>query len=120
MLSIALFAPLSADAASYGSRPLKPGMSGHDVSVLQKFLTKLNLPTARTAYFNKSTKRSVMKLEKRQDWKRDGKVSRKQAKKIKNLVARIPKAAGTGNRSNATPSATATHGRACTWNEPSR
>src|SRR5262245_59168614 len=80
LLSIALLAPVAADAAKYGSRPMKPGMSGHDISVLQKFLTKLNLPTSRTGYYNKSTKRSVIKLEKRQGWKRDGKVSRKQAK----------------------------------------
>jgi len=97
LLAVAMLAPVAADA-KFGDRPLKPGMRGHDVSVLQKFLTRLDLPTSRTSYYNKSTKRSVLKLEKRQDWKRDGKVSRKQAKKIKNMVANIPKAAGTGNR----------------------
>jgi len=98
LLAVALLAPAGADAARYGSRPMKPGMRGHDISVLQKFLTKLGLPTTRDAYYGGTTKHNVKRLEKRRDWKRDGKVSRKQAKKIKNLVSKIPKAAGTGNR----------------------
>jgi murein DD-endopeptidase MepM/ murein hydrolase activator NlpD len=73
---------------------MKEGMRGHDISVLQKFLTKLGLTTARDAVFGKATRHNVKRLEKRQDWKRDGKVSRKQAKKIKALVARVPKSTG--------------------------
>ena len=97
LLAVVLLAPAGAEA-KYGSRPLKPGMRGHDVSVLQKFLTKLELPTSRTGFFGKTTKRNVIKLEKRRNWRRNGKVSRKEAKKIRKMVRRKPKLAGTGNR----------------------
>jgi murein DD-endopeptidase MepM/ murein hydrolase activator NlpD len=73
-------------------------MRGHDVSVLQKFLTKLGLPTTRDAYYGTGTRHNVKLLEKRQGWDRDGKVSRKQAKQIKRLVATAPRHAGDGTR----------------------
>lgn len=118
LLVLLLVAPAADAGIRYGSRAMKPGMRGQDVSVLQKFLTRLGHPTTRTAYFNKATKRSVMKLEKKRGWKRDGKVSRKQAKKIKALVARQPKLAGTGNRyffySGTAPTVTVTGDRAGT------
>jgi hypothetical protein len=93
LLAVALVAPGGALAgASFGSRALKMGMRGHDVSVLQKFLTKLELPTARDGAFGKGTRHNVKRLEKRQAWKRNGVVSRKDAKKIKRLVAKEPRA----------------------------
>ena len=98
LLAVAMLAPVGADAAKYGARPMKPGMRGHDVSVLQKFLTKLKLPTSRTGFYGKITKRNVIRLEKRRKWKRNGKVSRKEAKKIRRMVRRTPKLAGTGGR----------------------
>jgi Peptidase family M23/Putative peptidoglycan binding domain len=92
-------APIAVAAGTpYGSRAMKEGMRGHDISVLQKFLTRLGLATVRDAYFGKATRHNVKRLEKRQEWKRDGKVSRKQAKKIKRLVARVPKSTGVGTR----------------------
>jgi murein DD-endopeptidase MepM/ murein hydrolase activator NlpD len=91
--------PVASSAGTpYGSRAMKEGMRGHDISVLQKYLTKLGFTTARDSVFGKATKHSVKRLEKRQDWKVDGRVSRKQAKKIKRLVARVPKSAGGGSR----------------------
>jgi len=95
----ALLAPTEAAAGlPYGSRPLKKGMRGHDVSVLQKYLTRLGFATKRTAVFNRQTTRSVKGLEKRQDWKRDGRVSRKQAKKIRRLVEAVPRSVRVGTR----------------------
>ncbi len=91
--------PVASTAGTpYGSRVMKEGMRGHDISVLQKYLTKIGFTTARDSVFGKATKHSVKRLEKRQEWKVDGRVSRKQAKKIKRLAARAPKSAGTGNR----------------------
>ena len=100
LLALAVLVPATAQAggATYGSRAMKYGMKGHDISVLQKFLTRLGFPTSRDAVFGATTRHNVKRLEKKRGWKRDGKVSRKQAKKIKALVLRSPKAAGTGNK----------------------
>lgn len=79
----------SAGAASYGSRPLKVGVRGGDVKKLQFFLTKLDVPTGVDGVFGRRTRKSVKRLEKRRDWKIDGRVPRKQAPKIKRAAARV-------------------------------
>lgn len=94
-----MLAPAEAPAGpAYGSRPLKQGMRGHDVSVLQKFVTRLGFPTKRTAVYNRQTTRNVKRLEKRRNWKRDGRVSRKQAEKIRRLVRAVPQSVGVASR----------------------
>lgn len=78
-----------ADAVKLGQRPLKPGMRGKDVRVLQRSLTRLKLPTPATGRYGKPTRRNVLALEERRSWRVDGRVDRRQAKRINGLVARI-------------------------------
>lgn len=82
----------SAPAAQFGSRPLKMGSKGKDVRVLQRSLTRLGQSTPVTGYFWKLTKRSTKGLERAQQWRVDGKVSRKDAARIAGLAAQAPKA----------------------------
>ncbi len=104
-LALSLMLPAGALAGpSFGSRALKMGMHGHDVSVLQKFLTKLELPTRRDGVFGKGTRHNVKRLQKGQGWKRDGKVSRKHAKKIKILVANDARLGSEGTSGSCSPS----------------
>jgi murein DD-endopeptidase MepM/ murein hydrolase activator NlpD len=99
LASAALLVPSEAAAGTpYGSRPMKEGTRGHDVSVLQKFLTRLGFATPRTGYYGRITTRSVKRLEKRREWRRDGRVSRKQAEKIRRLVQALPRSVGVGTR----------------------
>jgi murein DD-endopeptidase MepM/ murein hydrolase activator NlpD len=83
-------APASAKAkrGSYGSRVMKMGTAGKDVAALQKYLTKLGIPTSRDGAFGPETKRNVKTLEGRQQWAVNGRVERKQAKQIRNLAKR--------------------------------
>jgi murein DD-endopeptidase MepM/ murein hydrolase activator NlpD len=72
----------------FGQRVLRVGMRGKDVRVLQKFLTKLDFTTPIDGAFGKLTRKSVSKLETRKGWRVDGKVSRKDAKRIRGLLAK--------------------------------
>ena len=99
LLALALVAPADASAAKFGSRTLKFGMRGSDVRVLQKYLTRLTLPTSQTGYFYKVTRANVKRLEKRRSWRVNGVVSRKEARKIRRSVRRLPTpTAGTRSR----------------------
>ncbi|CAN5527067.1 hypothetical protein BH20ACT15_BH20ACT15_03120 [soil metagenome] len=80
--------PAGASAAPFGSRTLKVGSKGKDVRVLQRSLTTLGRKTSVNGFYGKPTKRSVKKLERKKRWKVDGKVNRKDAKRIKKLVAK--------------------------------
>jgi murein DD-endopeptidase MepM/ murein hydrolase activator NlpD len=72
---------------AFGTRLLGPGTKGKDVRYLQHALGKLGVVTTVDGAFGKSTRRSVMALESRQGWPVDGQVSRKDAKRIKRLLA---------------------------------
>ena len=88
----------AAPAAQFGTRTLKMGSKGKDVRVLQKSLTRLGGSTPVTGYFGSITRRNTKKLERRQGWRVDGKVTRKDAERIKKLVAEAPKVpTGTGS-----------------------
>lgn len=72
----------------FGSRTLKKGMRGKDVRFLQRALTIIGYPTPVDGAFGPSTKRSVKKLERKKRWRIDGKVTRKDAKRIIRIVAK--------------------------------
>jgi murein DD-endopeptidase MepM/ murein hydrolase activator NlpD len=72
---------------AFGTRLLGPGTKGKDVRYLQHALSKLGIVTAVDGAFGKGTRQSVMALESRQAWPVDGRVSRKDAKRIKRLLA---------------------------------
>lgn len=69
-----------------GKRPLGPGMKGRDVRILQQGLGRLSLATKRTGRYDKPTTQRVRKLEGLSGWPIDGRVSRKEGKRIKKRV----------------------------------
>ena len=90
VLAPAALAPAKKKArgAAYGSRVMRVGTAGKDVSALQKYLTKLGIPTSRDGAFGPETRRNVKTLEARQQWAVNGRVERKQAKQIRRLAQR--------------------------------
>lgn len=71
---------------TFGARPLKIGMSGKDVRVLQRSLTTLGFITTVDGIYAKATFASVKSLERTRRWRIDGKVSKKDATRIAALA----------------------------------
>lgn len=95
VVAVALIAalPPAADAEPnhkhpFGSRVLRPGTKGKDVRYLQRALTRLGIATAIDGAFGKGTMRSVESLEAQRGWPVNGVVSRRDAKRIRKLVAK--------------------------------
>jgi murein DD-endopeptidase MepM/ murein hydrolase activator NlpD len=93
VLVLAAFAaaaiPTQASAAyRYGARVMKMGSKGKDVRKLQRNLTTLGFPTPADGVYGRRTKKSVKRLERKRGWRRDGKVSKKDAVRIRKLVAK--------------------------------
>ena len=78
----------------FGSRSLGPGAKGKDVRFLQKALTRLGVATAVDGAYGKGTMRSVKAFEAQRGWAVDGRVSKKDAKKITKLLARGTSSSG--------------------------
>lgn len=72
-----------AQAASLGKRPLGPGMNGHDVRVLQDFLTRLGLVTNVDGEYGPGTEVRVRAWERRSDTTVDGRVSRAEVRTMR-------------------------------------
>jgi murein DD-endopeptidase MepM/ murein hydrolase activator NlpD len=85
---LALGVTSEASAAKFGKRTLTKGMRGKDVRVLQRNLTRLKLPTRATGYFGGQTRKGVRRLERRLGWRIDGRVQRREAKRIKRIIAK--------------------------------
>ena len=77
-VSCTLALPAAAHAA-FGERTLREGMRGHDVRVLQAWLTKPGAPTDVDGRFEGGPRRSVRRSERAGGLKVDGIVSRRQA-----------------------------------------
>jgi len=84
-LALLIAAPAQAD---FGDRPLKKGSRGHDVRVLQDFLTRVGLETDVDGRFGPATARTV------RSWKRasqvarvNARVSRRHARTLRGQVA---------------------------------
>lgn len=90
LLAIAIVTALAggadAQAAKFGQRTLKQGMRGKDVRVMQRHLSKLKFPTKADGHFGKATRKNVRRLERAWSWKVDGRVQRRQAKRMKGIV----------------------------------
>ena len=80
--------PTSSADAAFGDRPLRIGHRGHDVRVLQSWLTRLGQPTAVDGRFGPATRRSVRGYERGEDLRVDGRVGRGQARGIRARVER--------------------------------
>lgn len=70
----------------FGERALERGDRGHDVRVLQSWLTKLGFQTAVDGVFGGDTERSVEAYQRASDLKADGTVSRELAKRLREQV----------------------------------
>jgi hypothetical protein len=79
--------PASA-SADFGDRPLREGSRGHDVRVLQDFLTRVGLRTDVDGMFGPRTARRVRSWERRSDVRVNGRVSRRDARKLRSQVER--------------------------------
>jgi peptidoglycan hydrolase-like protein with peptidoglycan-binding domain len=85
---MALGAPAAALAArAFGSRVLQPGMSGSDVSTLQKWLTIAGYKTPVAGIFGPITASSVRRFERAHSLPVDGVVSHPVARELKAVVA---------------------------------
>jgi hypothetical protein len=93
----------AADAqAAFGDRTLRSGMRGHDVRVLQAWLTRLGVRTTVDGHYGRATARSVRGFERREGQRVDGLVSRRQARGIRRRIEHAAPAAPLA----ATPTAT--------------
>ena len=88
--TVALAAALAADvtpaSAAFGDRPLRSGSRGHDVRVLQSWLTHLGHATRVDGVFGRSTRRSVRRYERAAGRRVDGYVSRREARDMRQRV----------------------------------
>jgi hypothetical protein len=73
-------------SADFGDRPLRQGSRGHDVRVLQDFLTRVGLRTTVDGMFGPRTARRVRSWERRSDTGVDGRVSRRDARTLRTQV----------------------------------
>jgi hypothetical protein len=81
--------PASAHAA-FGDRVLRKGSRGHDVRVLQSWLTHLGHPTVVDGLFGRATRRSVRRYERADGRHVNGRVSRREARVMRRRVERPP------------------------------
>jgi hypothetical protein len=72
--------------ASFGDRPLREGSRGHDVRVLQDFLTRVGLATTVDGQFGPKTARRVRSWERRSEVRVNGRVSRGDARRLRSQV----------------------------------
>jgi peptidoglycan hydrolase-like protein with peptidoglycan-binding domain len=100
VVAVALIAALPPTAEAkpkhkhpFGSRVLRPGTKGKDVRYLQRALTRLGIATAIDGAYGKGTMKSVEALEGQRGWPVNGVVSSRDAKRIRNLVAK-PRVSG--------------------------
>jgi murein DD-endopeptidase MepM/ murein hydrolase activator NlpD len=66
----------------FGARALGPGSHGKDVRFLQRALTTLGYPTTVDGAYGKGTYKNVKRFERQRHWRVNGRVSKKDAKKI--------------------------------------
>src|SRR4051812_42017636 len=82
-LALLLIAPVAAQAARFGSRTLRVGMTGPDVRMLQRYLTDVGEKTQADGVFGRGTRRSVERFEEGSGRNTDGVVSRRDARALR-------------------------------------
>jgi peptidoglycan hydrolase-like protein with peptidoglycan-binding domain len=80
-------APAFASSQHLGDRVLKQGMSGHDVVVLQDYLTRAGFPTKTVGVFGASTEQNVQRFERKYHLKVDGVADASFVRKLRLVVA---------------------------------
>jgi cell wall-associated NlpC family hydrolase len=93
LLALVVAFPATADAKGqrFGSRVLKRGSHGHDVRVLQDYLTRAGFRTTVDGQFGPGTYRTVRSWEQDAGRRVDGKVTRPDAKALRAAVDATPK-----------------------------
>ena len=100
-----LLMPAAAFAA-FGDRQLTTGAHGHDVRVLQSWLSKLGFRTPIDGEFGRNTRWSVRRWEQKEGLQINGRLTTDEARLLrKRMQARYP--AKTGSRTGTTPGAKA-------------
>jgi peptidoglycan hydrolase-like protein with peptidoglycan-binding domain len=85
---VACLAVPSAASATFGDRALQRGSEGHDVRVLQSWLTHLGVQTAVDGAFGSGTARALRSFERAQGWTVDGVLSQINARQMRKLMKR--------------------------------
>jgi peptidoglycan hydrolase-like protein with peptidoglycan-binding domain len=102
---------LPGDSKHLGDRVLREGMSGHDVRVLQDYLTIAGFPTSIDGDFGPITKSNVIAFQRSQNMTANGVVTVPVEKTLRAVVAKIDSDPPTGTtRINADGTATAPAG----------
>jgi cell wall-associated NlpC family hydrolase len=87
-LALLLLSVTAATArASFGDKTLRKGSRGHDVRVLQSWLTHLGFRTTVDGAFGRATRHSVRRFEHHQTIRIDGVVSRREAALMRRLIS---------------------------------
>jgi peptidoglycan hydrolase-like protein with peptidoglycan-binding domain len=91
VLACALAATLPARAdAAFGDRVLSAGDRGHDVRVLQGWLSMQGFATRVDGRFGPSTARALIRFERRNGLRPDGRLSAAEARRLRALVEGAP------------------------------
>ena len=75
------------DSKHLGDRVLRPGMAGHDVRVLQGYLTVAGFPTTVDGSYGAGTKRNVVAFQRQQNMPANGVVTYTVNTKLRSIVA---------------------------------
>src|SRR4051794_26590524 len=105
-LALLLIPAAVAEAARFGSRTLRQGMTGPDVRTLQRYLTDVGQETDADGEFGRGTRRSVKRFEADSGRGVDGVVSRRDARALRAQVkagAVQPLQSGPGQDATLTP-----------------
>jgi cell wall-associated NlpC family hydrolase len=98
--ALPIAAPADAHAKAFGSRTLHEGMRGHDVRVLQRYLSRTGIRTVADGDFGAATDTHVRRWERRSSRHVDGRVTKRDARALKRQVVRTapmqPRDASTG------------------------
>jgi hypothetical protein len=76
LMALLALAAAPAARAQFGDKPLRMGARGHDVKVLQSWLTRMGFDTSVDGVFGSGTRRAVRRFERHEQLRVDGVVSR--------------------------------------------